>query len=111
MGKASRDKGKRGEREVAGLLRARGLSARRGQQYNGSDGSADVVGLPGWHIEVKRVEAFKLYDALAQAESDARKGETPVVFHRRNGKRWVAVLDAGDFLDLALGAPERTKEI
>ena len=50
MGKASRDKGKRGERELAGKLREYGYDCRRGQQYAGANGDADVVGLPGIHI-------------------------------------------------------------
>ena len=49
----SRNKGAAGEREVAGILRGYGYKkARRGQQYCGSNGDADVVGLPGIHIEV-----------------------------------------------------------
>ena len=98
MGRASKDKGKRGEREVAALLRRHGFSARRGQQFCGASGDADVVGMPGYHVEVKRTERFDLYGALRQAEADARDGEVPIVFHRRNGMRWVVVMDAEDFL-------------
>ena len=100
MGKASRDKGKRGEREIADLLKAHGYDAKRGQQYCGANGDADVVGLPGVHIEVKRTEAFRLWDAMQQAKRDARPGELPAVFHRKNGKRWVVVMDAQDWLTL-----------
>ena len=39
MGKTSREKGKRGEREVAGLLRSYGYDARRGVQYHGGEDS------------------------------------------------------------------------
>lgn len=45
MGKLSREKGKRGEREFASLCREYGYAARRGQQYSGAGGE-DVVGLP-----------------------------------------------------------------
>lgn len=100
MGKASRDKGKRGERECAALLKAHGFDARRGQQFNGSDGSADVVGLPGFHVEVKRTEALRIYEAMHQAEGDARDGEIPLVLHRRNRKEWLAILKADDFLEM-----------
>ena len=55
MGKAQREKGKRGERELAGILRDYGYNCRRGQQYCGTSGDADVIGLPDVHIEVKRV--------------------------------------------------------
>lgn len=100
MGKASREKGARGEREIAALLRSYGFDGHRGRQYNGADGSPDVYGLPGWHIEVKRTEALRLWDAVKQAESDAREGEKPVVMHRRNGSEWLAIMKADDFLEL-----------
>ena len=80
MSKFSRDKGKRGEREVALILREHGFEARRGQQYCGANGDADVVGVPGLHIEVKRTEKFRMYEALDQAINDAREDELPVVF-------------------------------
>ena len=56
----SRNKGAAGEREVAGILRGYGYKARRGQQYSGANGDADVVGLPGIHIEVKRREKLNI---------------------------------------------------
>lgn len=97
----SKRKGRRGEQEFASFLRDHGYQdAKRGQQYCGANGDADVIGLPGVHVEVKRTECLRLYDALAQAESDAKGIEFPVVFHRKNGKHWVAVLDAEDFLEI-----------
>ena len=96
----SRQKGARGEREIAHILQSRGYDAHRGQQFSGLNGDADVVGLPGYHIEVKRTEEFRLWRALDQAARDAREHETPVVFHRRNGSKWVAVMMLDDFLDL-----------
>lgn len=95
-----RKKGARGEREVAQFLKDHGYAARRGQQYCGANGDADVVGLDGIHIEVKRTEALRLWDAMEQAKSDAREGELPAVWHRKNGKRWVVVMDAEDWLKL-----------
>ena len=62
MGKASREKGKRGEREFASLCREYGYAARRGQQYCGVEGD-DVIGLPGIHAEVKRVERLDLMES------------------------------------------------
>ena len=99
MGKSQRDKGKRGERELAALLREYGYDCHRGQQYSGANGDADVVGLPGIHIEVKRVERLNLYDALGQAARDARPGEIPVVFHRRNNCGWVCVVPIDGFME------------
>lgn len=98
-----RNKGKRGERELAGILRDYGYDCRRGQQFCGANGDADVVGLPGIHIESKRTERLNLYDALAQATRDARKGEIPVIFHRRNNCEWVCILSLDDFMRLYAG--------
>ena len=83
----SNNKGKNGERELATILREYGYDSRRGQQYCGSNGDADVVGLPGVHIECKRVERINIYDAIEQSKNDARDGENPVVMHRRKQKR------------------------
>jgi Holliday junction resolvase len=99
MGKLSRDKGKVGEREVAALLREHGFEGKRGVQYQGGHDSADVTGLPGFHIEVKRTEKFALEAALAQARSDCG-ANTPVVFHRKSKNDWVVVMDAESFLKL-----------
>jgi len=92
-GRKSRNKGKVGERELSKeLTRLFGVECRRGQQYNGIDGN-DVVGLPGLHIECKRTETLSLYPAMAQASRDAEESEVPVVFHRRNQKQWLAVVE------------------
>lgn len=100
MGKLSRDKGKVGEREVAALLREYGFDGKRGVQYQGGRDSADVVGLPGFHIEVKRVEKFNLEAALGQAYEDCDNASIPVVFHRKSNKPWAVVMNARDFLKL-----------
>ena len=52
----SKQKGGRGEREFAAFCREQGYDAKRGQQFQGGADSPDVKGLPGIHIEVKRVE-------------------------------------------------------
>lgn len=58
----SRNKGAAGERELAKVLKGYGYDCRRGQQYCGANGDEDVVGLPGLHIECKRVERLNLED-------------------------------------------------
>jgi uncharacterized protein YlbG (UPF0298 family) len=59
MGKMSRNKGKRGEREAAKILgKMLNLDVSRGVQYQGGDDSPDVTGLQeiGLHPEIKRDE-------------------------------------------------------
>lgn len=99
-GKRSRDKGKAGERELARRLRQYDCDCRRGQQYCGANGDADVIGLPGIHIECKRTERLSLYDAIGQAASDTKEGEIPVVMHRRNNSEWLAILQLDRFMEI-----------
>lgn len=103
MGRMSRQKGKRGEREAAAELGPIfGCDARRGVQYQGGPDSPDVV-LPGVnvHVEVKRVESLNLYKALEQARTDAPEGSVPIVWHRRNKQRSVVIIDTQDLPAIA----------
>lgn len=95
----SRNKGKIGEREAAAVLRAYGYDTRRGQQYNGI-GGADVVGLPGIHLEIKRVEKLNIDNAMAQSIHDASYGEKPVVMHRKNRQEWLVTMQLSEWMDL-----------
>lgn len=97
----SRQKGAAAEREVANILTAKNLCARRGQQFSGGTDSPDVVctELPDVHFEVKRVQAGNLYSWFEQAVRDAG-AKKPIVVHRRNGKPWVAIMDFDFALDL-----------
>lgn len=96
----SRQKGKRGELELARKLREYGYDSRRGQQYCGSNGDADVVGLPGIHIECKRVEKLNLYDAMAQSIADSKESERPTVFHRKNNCDWLVTMRFDDWMEM-----------
>ena len=105
MGRSQREKGKRGERELAGQLREYGYDCRRGQQYCGRSGAADVVGLPGIHIECKRVERLNLHDAMDQAVRDAgalpEDGRPfPAVFHRRDHEEWLVTMRLEEWIHL-----------
>lgn len=96
----SREKGAKGERELSKKLREYGYDSRRGQQYCGANGDADVIGLPGIHIECKRVERLNLYDAMSQSKSDAKTDEIPAVFHRRNKEKWLVTMELDDFMKI-----------
>ncbi len=102
MGRCSRNKGKHGELELAHRLQELGFpNARRSQQYCGAAESADVIGVPGVHPEVKRCERLNLYTAYEQAVRDSAGTEDiPIVFHRRSRKQWLAVLSIDDWAKL-----------
>ena len=98
----SKRKGAAGERELAHKLNEYGFDTRRSVQYNGTadDGQADLVGLPNIHIECKRVEKLNLYDAMSQAIHDAKDGELPSVFHRKNHSEWLVTMKLTDWMEL-----------
>lgn len=105
----SKQKGSAGERELALKLREYGYDARRSVQYNGREGQADVVGLPFLHAEVKRVEKLNLYKAMEQAGRDAKNGDRPTVFHRRNRGKWLVTMELERFMELYTGFLENGK--
>ena len=91
----SKQKGNEGERELARFLTEKGFPARRGV----TEGKDISGGIPGFHIEAKRVERGNPYVWLDQAKKDAKEDEIPLVCHRRNNREWLAVLPLADFLD------------
>lgn len=100
----SRDKGARGERELAGVLRQHGYETHRGVQYKGGPQSPDVEGLPHIHIECKRVERLDIYAAIDQSRRDAQgSGDLPAVFHRKNNCDWLVTMRLDDWMKLYKG--------
>lgn len=102
VGKRSRNKGKRGELAFANLCKACGYkNARRTAQYNGKGGPADVVGLPGIHIEVKNVERMELWKWIEQAINDSLKTRNiPIVAHTKNRHGWLVTMRVEDWFKL-----------
>lgn len=100
----SRQKGARGERELAAELRKHGYDTHRGMQYKGGPDSPDVSGLPHIHIECKRVEKLNIYDAIDQAHRDARgTNDLPAVFHRKNNCAWLVTMRLDEWMKLYKG--------
>lgn len=98
-GKASREKGKRGELELMHILRDfYGYPVRRGYVFQHE---SDLVGLQGIHVECKRKESINIYTDYEQAVREAQKRSdgVPVVFHRRNDKPWLVIMGLDDFMD------------
>lgn len=100
MSRTERDKGRKGEAEVAELYRRRGLEVR------GLEGGGDhlVVCSPSsgltLHSEVKRQETARPWLWWEQASSEAPAGTMPVVHFRRNRSRWLALVDAEQLAEL-----------
>ncbi len=96
----SRAKGKRAELALAKVFREHGYEARRGQQYCGANGDADVVGLPFIHVEAKHNEHLNIFDAMAQSKRDAKEGEIPIVCHKKNYTGWLVTMSIKDWFTI-----------
>lgn len=111
MGKMSRDKGANAERELARVLQGYGYeTVKRGKVFYHE---SDLVGLPGIHPEVKRVEHLDIEKALLQAETEAaiRNDGLPVVFHRKNRQPWSVAMKWMFFQEMVhVGCTENTAE-
>jgi len=110
MGKASRDKGNRGEREfVKALGEELGevLTRRLGQaRDSGSD-----VHVVGWSIEVKRAAKAELGAWWAQAvDRAADVGLKPALAYRLDRRSWRVRLPLS-FLGIAGDGPDWTLEV
>lgn len=99
----SKKKGSRGELELSNILKSYGYDTRRGQQFCGANGDADVIGLEGIHIECKRVQALNIDKAMQQAKADAKESEMPTVFHRKDRKEWLVTMRLDDWIELYKG--------
>ena len=103
MPRAERDKGARGEREVADLFRER-FACERVPNSGGLfiPGDLTVIGeqRPSIHVEVKRQERLRLPEWLAQARDEAPAGSIPVVCFRQNREEWFACLPLRQLIEL-----------
>ena len=97
-GKASRDKGQRGERMLRDIFNYHGYDTRRGVQYKGGAESPDVTGLPYCHLEIKRVERLVIQEAIDQAKRDKAERELAVVMHRKNNCEWLVTMPFTDWI-------------
>lgn len=109
MGLSSQRKGASGERELCSVLRQRGYNVERGgSQTYGT--IPDIYGLPGVHVEVKRVERLNVSAAMQQSIRDSQKfmDGVPVLMHRRNREPWLVTMELDAWLDLFEGKGVRS---
>lgn len=97
-GRGRRNKGHSGERELAKLLGGKlGMDIARNLEQPRS-GGADLFGLPGISVEVKRQEKMNINAWWQQACDQVCSGRVPVLAYRRNHQPWrfvVALCDLG----------------
>ncbi len=107
MGRAQREKGANGEREVAAILRQAGFDVDRVPNSGGLRVRGDLTGVDGYHLEVKRQEVarFPLWLRQANGECD---GKVPVVVWRPNRGQWTATLPLDALAELLAVARLRT---
>ena len=108
MGRSSQRKGRAGELELCRILQAHGYPVEPGEPI--SYGTVpDLTGLPGVHIECKRVERLNVPEAMAQAERDAQRfGDgAPAVFHRRSRSPWLVTMKLEDWMEIYQGRADK----
>lgn len=88
---SSRRKGKRGELEIAALLRDLLGTAVLRNLTHARDGGHDLIGLPGWSAEVKRASKPCVPGWWRQAVAPAGEAK-PALFYRLDRGRWHAVI-------------------
>lgn len=109
MGASQRTKGQVGEREVANILSsALGIEVARNWRAQFDGGAFDLIGLPGWAVEVKRAKredrAAWWRQAAIQAAS---KDLLPALIYRIDGfgkglppdEKWQVIVPAHTLMD------------
>lgn len=101
MGSKSQRKGADGERELAAILQQHGYDCTRGGSLSFGE-VPDLSGLPGIHIEVKRVERLNIGEAMEQSIRDSERmlDGMPTLFHRRNRRPWLVTMRLSDWIQL-----------
>jgi Holliday junction resolvase len=104
-GRPSREKGARGELEVAHILKSWGFDCHRTPNSGGLFIPGDIVGVEGYSIEVKRTETVRMPAWQRQAQADCPLGASPVVAWRSNRTEWWAATPLQDFMLLLKARP------
>lgn len=107
MAKASRDKGKRGEREVVHELNERGIPCDRdweGQSRPGGQANGDLkdipVEIPLDYAEIRFRETLSIPAWLREIEERAPEGARRALIFRRSREPWHVALPLDQYIDL-----------
>ena len=110
MSKMSREKGKRGEREVVTMLKdllGDGYVFKRNLLDQCHDGGMDILGLPHWAIEVKNYKEATpslINGWWAQTVDEKKKASRhPVLFWKQSRRPWVVVVSGNHLISMGSG--------
>ena len=108
MSKSQQRKGRDGELELVSILNDYGFKTERGGSLTFGT-VPDITGLPGIHIEVKRVERLNIEQAMEQSirDSERFKDGAPALFHRKNRKGWLVTMRLSDWVKLYRGTVDK----
>lgn len=100
MSKREREKGRKGEAEVAAIYRRHGLDV-RGLEASGDhlivcDPTAGLV----YHSEVKRQETARVWAWWEQASTETEAGARTAVAFRRSRSPWLTLIATEDHAEL-----------
>ena len=89
----SRQKGRDGEQAVARILREElGMEIHRNWAEQAAIGGCDLIGIPGWGIEVKRIKSAtegNLKQYWGQAADQAKEAKVrPALIYREDRQDW-----------------------
>ena len=102
MGRSQKRKGAAGEREVCHILTDE-LGEKVTRRINQARDSGCDIEVGAYNIEVKRrARIGQIYDWMEQAAASCEDTEKkPVVVCRADGKKWLAIMPFGDWINLA----------
>jgi hypothetical protein len=95
----SRTKGRAGEQEVARILRDElRLEVRRNWEAQSAVANqCDLIGVPGWAVEVKRAKVLRIKEWWQQAVQQALAAKArPVLVYRQDRAPWSAMISLMD---------------
>tara|TARA_R110002020_G_scaffold32706_3_gene100287 strand:- start:1653 stop:2045 length:393 start_codon:yes stop_codon:yes gene_type:complete len=95
----SRTKGRAGEQEVARILRDElRLEVRRNWEAQAAVANqCDLIGVPGWAVEVKRAKVLRIKEWWQQTVQQALAAKArPVLVYRQDRAPWSAMLSMMD---------------
>lgn len=109
-GKASHDKGDRGERAVANIFRKNGYKCRRGWQNHSGKNEPDLIveNFP-YHVEVKYQESLNIYKSFSQSLLDNPDERANIVIFKKNRQPWRVALMLDEFLRILHGKKNSKK--